>query len=176
MKKYTRTLITAITFAAISQSAFAASKANELMDVKAYKNDLQTAFNHYQASDYNKALPALEQMAKRGDKKAQYVLGTMYLNAQGTEQDLKKSYAWLKVANEQKSQHWKKPLRLLEDKLPSDFLALATEESEEYIRMYGAKAQKLKCRNTKVLGSKKPTHLCKKQELKPGFYFVADAS
>ena len=49
MKKYIKTLMTAITLTVMSQSTFAASKANELMEVKAYKNELQSAFNHYQS-------------------------------------------------------------------------------------------------------------------------------
>ncbi|NMP33110.1 sel1 repeat family protein [Thalassotalea sp. M1531] len=159
-------------FAATSANA-ATSNAN-LIEVDTYKAEFQTALDLYKSQDFDKALPALETIAQRGEKKAQYILGTMYLNGQGTAQDLMKSYAWLSVANEQKSKHWKRPLNMLNEKLPKDYLAVAGSEAEKYQSLYGAKTQKLKCRNTKTLGSKKPTHLCVKSEVKDGYYYVAN--
>ena len=157
-----------------STSVFASANNANLIEVDTYKAEYQSALDLYKAKDYEKALSALETVAKRGEKQAQYILGTMYLNSQGTEQDLLKSYAWLSVANEQKSKHWKKPLAMLDEKLPADYLALAKEQAKDYQAQYGAKAQKMKCRNTKTLGSKKPTHLCTKTEVKDGFYYAAN--
>ncbi|MFD2167382.1 hypothetical protein ACFSJY_14100 [Thalassotalea euphylliae] len=148
----------------------------DLLDVKTYKAEYETAISLYQQKDYTNALPALEVMAQRGEKKAQYILGTMYLNGQGTAQDLMKSYAWLSVANEQKNKHWKRPLNMLNDKLPADYLTIVSEEADKYQALYGVKAQKMKCRNIKTLGSKKPTHMCMKSEVKDGYYYVAGQS
>ena len=169
--KYT---LTAAVFATISTASVARSNQSALIDIKTYQQDVKTALSLYQANDFDNALPALTKVAERGEKRAQYILGTMYLNAQGTPQDLKKSYAWLKVANEQKTKAWKKPLNLLEEKLPKDFLSLASAEADNYIDKYGIKAQKLKCRPMKTLGSKKAKHTCVKSELKPGFYYSAN--
>jgi TPR repeat protein len=83
---------------------------------------LKTAIRSYKVNDYNGALLKLEIFAKRGDKTAQYIVGTMYLNAQGTKQDLTKSYGWLTVANEQKTQAWELPLKVLYDKLAVEHL------------------------------------------------------
>ncbi|REL36986.1 sel1 repeat family protein [Thalassotalea euphylliae] len=160
----------------ISPTSHARSNQNDLIAIDTYQQDIKQALALYQAKDFTKALPALEEIAKRGDKRAQYIVGTMYLNSQGTAQDLKKSYAWLTVANEQKTKAWKKPLQMLDEKLPADFLALANQEAADYVEKYGAKAQKLKCRPVKTLGSKKAKHTCVKSELKPGFYFLAQRS
>ncbi|MEW6984195.1 hypothetical protein AAD001_16190 [Colwelliaceae bacterium 6471] len=144
------------------------------MDINEYNKELRLALTLYKESEYSKALPELELYAKRGDKTAQYIVGTMYLNSQGTEQDLMKSYAWLSVANEQKSKVWIKPLNMLESKLPSDYLENAQVMAKSYIDSYGVKAQRMKCSNVKELGSRKPTHSCSKMEVRKGHYYVDD--
>ena len=161
------TLLLATTF-----TSFAAQD-DQLIDVDVYIEELNSALNLYQASDFDVALPALEKIAKRGNKNAQYIVGTMYLNAQGTKQNLLKSYAWLKVANEKKSNSWKRPLKMLEEKLPESFLQKASFEAESYVSKYGTKTQRVKCRNIKTLGSKRGVDTCKKIEVKPGYYFEA---
>jgi TPR repeat protein len=171
MNKVIKTL-TAVLFTA-SFSSFATST-DGLVELDEYTEQISQALELYQSSDYKSALPELELSAMRGDKTAQYIVGTMYLNGQGTNQDLLKSYAWLTVANEQKTKHWKKPLKMLNSKLPADFLKHASVEAEKFVDLYGVKTQQLKCRNTKTLGSKKGTHLCTKSEIKPGYVFVAN--
>lgn len=164
-------LLTAVLVTA-SVSSYATSN-EDVLDIDTYNKHISDAMELYQASDYDAALPLIEVSAMRGDKTSQYVLGTMYLNGQGTEQDLIKSYSWLTVANEQKSPHWKKPLEMLDEKLPADFLDLAKTEAEKYVEQFGVKTQQLKCRNIKTLGSKKGSHLCLKSEVKPGYYYVS---
>ncbi|NMP30459.1 sel1 repeat family protein [Thalassotalea sp. M1531] len=165
-------MIMASLLIATSSVGFANEGNSKFIDIDAYEKNIKEALSLYQSNNYESALPALEKVAQLGEKKAQYIVGTMYLNGQGTPQDLKKSYAWLSVANEQKTKSWKKPLNMLEEKLPKDYLAVVNEEAKTYIDRYGVKAQKLKCRPMKTLGSKKPKHTCKKSELKPGFYYA----
>ncbi|WP_286262963.1 hypothetical protein [Thalassotalea atypica] len=171
MKKFITTVC-----AIVLTSSFASHAVSneELMDIDTYKAHLKEAMELYQSSDYDKALPKLEVFAQRGDKTSQYIVGTMYLNSQGTDQDLAKSYAWLTVANEQKSSQWKKPLQMLNDKLPQDYIKSVSFEAEKYVDLYGVKAQQMKCRTKKLLGSKKGTHLCQKSEIKPGYYYVSN--
>jgi TPR repeat protein len=159
----------------LSLNTLAGNK-DQLIKVDEYNDQLKDAFVHYQTSNYELALPALEEMAKHGEKRAQYIVGTMYLNAQGTEQDLEKSYAWLKVANEQKNNQWKKPLLLLDEKLSEDHLKLMRQEGDTYIAKYGVKAQHLVCRKAKTLGSKKRSHICSKSEIKKGYYYVVSST
>lgn len=155
-------------------SAYASASSEELISVEQYNTQREQAFELFSQSKYEQALPAIEVMAQMGDKKAQYVAGIMYLNAQGTEQDLLKSYAWLSVATEQKTSQWARPLEMLDSKLPADYLAVAKQEAEKFVALYGAKAQQLKCRNVRTLGSKQPTHECTKSEIKDGYYFAAN--
>ncbi len=166
IKALTAVLIT------VSFSSFATSN-DELLELDTYTEQISEGLKLYQEADYQAALAKLELSAMQGDKTSQYIVGTMYLNGQGTNQDLLKSYAWLTVANEQKSQNWKKPLKMLNSKLPTDFLQQASFEANKYVEQFGVKTQQLKCRNTRTLGSKKGKHLCTKAEIKPGYIFVS---
>jgi TPR repeat protein len=153
--------------------SYAVSSKN-VLDIDSYNKELRNAVKLYQADDYTNALPLLEVYAKRGDKMSQYIVGTMYLNAQGTEQDLIKSYAWLTVANEQRTKAWTKPLVMLESKLSADYLEIVKSEGQRYLEQYGAKTQRLKCKRVKELGSKQPTHRCKKIEVTNGYYYIGE--
>lgn len=170
MSKFTGLL--SVVLMGLSFNAFSLEN-KKLISVDDYKEQLGDAFKYYQSSNYELALPALEIMAKHGDKRAQYIIGTMYLNGQGTQQDLTKSYAWLKVANEQRNKQWKKPLLMLDEKLSDKNLQILREHANTYIDKYGVKAQRLICRKVKTLGSKKSTHQCKKSEVKKGYYFAS---
>ena len=173
MKKLTINLTIMMLLLSMS-SISRASSPNNTLDINSYNKELRTAILLYKNDDYEQALPQLEIFARRGDKMSQYIVGTMYLNAQGTKQDLLKSYAWLTVANEQKSDAWERPLTMLEEKLPADYLSVLASEGNKYLELYGAKNQRLKCKNVKELGSKYPTHRCKKIEITNGYYFVDD--
>lgn len=167
-----KSIISIIVLAAITFSN--ATYASNSLEIVTYNKALKQAIRLYQDNEFEQALPQLELFAKRGDKMSQYIVGTMYLNAQGTKQDLLKSYAWLSVANEQKSEVWEKPLIMLQEKLPKDYLVKLISEGDRYLELYGAKSQRLKCKNVKELGSKKPTYRCKKMEVKNGHYYVDD--
>jgi hypothetical protein len=63
---------------------------------------------------------------------------------------------------------------MLQEKLPKDYLVNLISEGDKYLELYGAKSQRLKCKNVRELGSKKPTYRCKKMEVKNGHYYVDD--
>lgn len=174
MNSIKRSMLAITLMAAFSSQAIEAE--NNMMPIDEYKEALSQAIDLYQDNDHKNALIELEKMAQMGEKKAQYLVGVMYLNGQGTEQDLEKSYAWLTVANEQKTSSWKKPLQFIESNISAEFLTVVSATAEQYVEKYGAKTQRLKCRTKRILGSKKGTHLCKKMELKPGFYFASSTS
>ncbi|TWX73709.1 sel1 repeat family protein [Colwellia sp. C1TZA3] len=173
MNRLMNHLIIALMILPITFISTAFSSEN-VLDIDSYNKELRTAIGLYKVNNYNEALFKLEIFAKRGDKTSQYIVGTMYLNAQGTKQDLIKSYGWLTVANEQKTQAWELPLTMLQDKLPADYLEKLALEGQKYIKLYGAKSQRLKCKNVKKLGSKQPSHRCNKIEIVNGYYFVDD--
>ena len=171
MKKYITILCALLLTSSFASNAITNE---EILEIETYNIQLKSALRLYQNADYEKALPALEVFAKRGNKVSQYILGTMYLNSQGTNKDLMKSYAWLSVANEQRTKKWQKPLKMLEEKLPEQFLVNADQEAQKYVSDFGIKAQHMKCRKVKTLGSKKGVHQCKKVEIRSGHYFVSN--
>jgi TPR repeat protein len=171
MKKYITTLCALLLTTSFASNAVTNE---EIIEIETYNIQLKSALRLYQDEDYEKALPALEIFAKRGNKTSQYIVGVMYLNGQGMQQDLMKSYAWLTVANEQRSKKWKKPLKMLNEKLPEEFLESAGQEAANYVSDFGVKAQRMKCRNVKTLGSKKGVHQCKKLEIRSGYYYVSN--
>lgn len=63
-----------------------------------YAKDVETAIDALEAGDEEKAFSQLQELAKTGDKRAQYGLGLMYANGMGTARDLTLAYAWLNVA------------------------------------------------------------------------------
>ena len=57
----------------------------------------------YEAGDYSRALLIYEkELAPIGDKYAQYMVGYMHLNGQGTAQSLPDALAWYRLAAERK--------------------------------------------------------------------------
>ena len=46
--------------------------------------------------DYKKVLSIYEDLAKKGDADAQYILGSMYLHRDGIKQDFEKAKEWFK--------------------------------------------------------------------------------
>lgn len=62
----------------------------------------RSAIDAYQELDFKKALKAFEMLAKKNLDVAQYNLGLMYQNGEGTEHDLSKAYYWFeKSANQE---------------------------------------------------------------------------
>ena len=55
-------------------------------------------YSAIEKGDYKTAFTIFEEFAKKGDKEAQAVLGTMYSNGQGVKQDYKKAIEWYEKA------------------------------------------------------------------------------
>ena len=53
--------------------------------------NLQDGYSAYEKGDYKVALTIFEDLAKKGDAKAQYNLGIMYDNGEGVRQDKKRA-------------------------------------------------------------------------------------
>ncbi|MFO1434777.1 MAG: tetratricopeptide repeat protein [Candidatus Competibacteraceae bacterium] len=63
--------------------------------------DYEKGASAYERGDYATALRKFQRQAAKGDPKAQYKLGEMYLKGQGTEKDFKEAAKWLRQAAEQ---------------------------------------------------------------------------
>ena len=60
--------------------------------------------NAAEKGDYKTAFTIFEDLAKKGDAKAQYNLGIMYENGQGVKQDYKKAKEWFGKACDNRDQ------------------------------------------------------------------------
>ncbi|NBB92619.1 MAG: hypothetical protein GVY32_05555, partial [Gammaproteobacteria bacterium] len=61
---------------------------------------LSEAMDSYEAGQYGSALMKFKTAARWADKLAQFNVGVMYLNGQGTEADLARAWAWFELAAE----------------------------------------------------------------------------
>src|SRR5262245_47639467 len=71
----------------------------------AYGQALAGAFEDataaYPRGDYAKAMELIRPLAEQGDARAQFNLGTIYYNGQGTREDLPEAAKWFGMAAEQ---------------------------------------------------------------------------
>ncbi len=140
-----------------------------------YLRNLHVGKQSYNKEQYELAFKRLLPYAKAGEKMAQYLVGMMYLNGQGRESDIVEAYGWLTVAVEQKNKRWLRFYREFTRDLTRSVRTKLLPVGEEFIRLYGVKAQKLGCQRISIVGSNRKEHTCKKTELRPGQYFVSEA-
>jgi len=70
---------------------------------KVDKSRLQGAEAAYRKGDYKTALDMFQAMAERGNPRAQFFLGEMYLSGSGVAKDYAQALKWASAAAEQKS-------------------------------------------------------------------------
>ena len=86
-----RACLLAALFAAVVASAGATARADQLDDAAAA----------YERGDFVTAFRLVRPLAQRGDPVAQYHLGLMYLNGEGTRQNPAEAAKWFRLAAEQ---------------------------------------------------------------------------
>jgi TPR repeat protein len=79
---------------------------------------------------YEKALSWFESSAEQNYAKAQFNLGSMYANAQGTPKDLRKAYTWLLLAQRAGFQDDQGALRSLRYQMTKDQTAEAERDAD----------------------------------------------
>lgn len=67
----------------------------------AFADAFEDAMAAYQRGDYETAFRLTKGLAERGDAVAQYQLGTMYLNGEGTRQNAAEATKWFRLAADQ---------------------------------------------------------------------------
>ncbi len=78
----------------------------------------------YLAGNFERALFIYEKdLAPQGDKYAQYMVGYMYLHAQGAEQDKARAFAWYRLAAERGESVLQRPQRKLIDSMSAAEIA-----------------------------------------------------
>ena len=81
-----------------------------------YGDDFQDGLDAYHKQDYKTAHRIFLKLAKKGDAKAQYNLGVMYVNGRGVQQDYKEAVKWYRLAAEQRNEEAQVKLAIMYDK------------------------------------------------------------
>ena len=68
---------------------------------KTFTGDFETGFDALNRGDYATALREWRPLAEQGDAEAQNLLGIMYFNGEGVEQDNVEAVRWYRLAAEQ---------------------------------------------------------------------------
>ena len=151
---------------AISTSSFAATASSPMeanLKTKEFYKGYEKASKAYKAGDYEKAFKLSHESAKEGNKHSQYMLGLMYLEGMGTEQDYGRAYIWLGVAAEADNKDWRNAYKKLGEAFPEQDRAQLDEFVAEYTDKYGMKAMDIYCGKMKPLGSHLIQYTCKKR-------------
>lgn len=152
----------------ISTSIYASTTANvELEDMPRlashYNQKIDAALLALNAHKYEKAFEKLSNTARWGHKESQFYLSTMYLQGQGTSQDIPKAWIWLNLALEQRNTDWVIMKRKLSELIPNDVQQALEKDVEVYRNKYGVDARGLNCRATKVVGSNRLVERCEQK-------------
>jgi TPR repeat protein len=152
----------------ISTSAYAEKSKNitfeDMPRLKShYIQKVDAALLALNAKKYEKAYTKLSSTARWGHKESQFYLATMYLQGQGTAQDIPKAWIWLNLALEQRNTDWVIMKRKLAKYIPEPAQQLLEKEIAVYRHKYGAEAKGLSCKATKVVGSNRLEERCEHQ-------------
>ncbi len=128
-----------------------------------YIQKVDAALLALNAKKYEKAYKKLSSTARWGHKESQFYLATMYLQGQGTAQDIPKAWIWLNLALEQRNTDWVIMKRKLAKYIPEPTQQLLEKEIDVYRHQYGAEAKGLSCKAKKVVGSNRLEERCEHQ-------------
>jgi hypothetical protein len=90
------------------------------------------------ARDYDQAANWFLRSARKGYRKAQYVIGVMYARGTGVQQDYTRAYAWLKIAACQGSRKAARYLKKIAPRVPADQQLQAHSLARHFYQSYVA--------------------------------------
>ena len=154
---------TAITCLSLSLSAVAQVKTKNNIWKTEYISTLELGLHALKAKRYGKALEKLTESAKMGNKEGQFYLAQMYFQGWGTPVNYEEGWLWLSVAMEQKTAEWNRSYRQIKNALPEDYIEALEPHVDEYMSLYGADAQDLRCEKRAAIGSNIKEIICEKR-------------
>ena len=89
-----------------------------------------------QEANFDQAFNWYRKAARKGSRKAQHRLASLYARGQGTQQDFARAYAWCKVAVFQNSRCARRKLKLIEARLNLQQLRRGRWLAQEYYDRY----------------------------------------
>ena len=116
--------------------------------------DLKKALEFYGEEKYAEAYPIAAELSQWGIKRAQTLLGGMYVGGLHVDQSTIRGLVWLGVAKEKKSE--KQATRMFNEiynQLGDEQKAYVDSKVDSYVAKFGAKAQNLKCKKRRVTGT-----------------------
>ena len=152
------TLAVTISCLTFSGSTLAQSKTKNHIWKAEYLSTLELGLHALKAQKYEKALKKLTASAKMGNKEGQYYLAQMYFQGWGTPVNYEEGWLWLSVAMEQNRSY-----RQIKKALPEGYITALQPYVDEYISLYGAKAQDLRCEKRAAIGSNIKEIICEKR-------------
>ena len=99
---------------------------------------LDEALTAYGKSDFKTAAREFQKLAKQGNAKAQYILGLMYRQGQGVQQDHVQAHLWLSLA----AASGEKGAIKFRDLLAAKMTASQIEEAQRLARAWSAQHAK----------------------------------
>ncbi len=114
--------------------------------VFAYKKLQQRADENYSDGNYQKAYADYLQLAEFNDKYSQYMLGQMYAQGQGVNQDMVEAYAWSYVSAESRQKELVNSHVRLRQQLTPEQLQRGQRQAEKYHKDHGTYALANKAR------------------------------
>ncbi|RVT44639.1 hypothetical protein EMM73_16025 [Rheinheimera sediminis] len=146
-------------------SAYASTASSEVLTISGteYETDLHKALYQVKERQYSDAFPTLLKYAKYGDKYAQNIVGSYFIEGLGTEENVFEGLVWLGVALEQRESKWKNNYEALTANLTAEQKKAVEQKTEEYKAKYGSQAQFVSCRmQQEKTGSNLRVHRCHK--------------
>lgn len=159
-------IVLALMLAAIAPATVAQNNTDEkavYMRRDIFEETILNGIKHYKAENYDKAFDLLGRTAVQGDKESQYVIGLMYLKGQGVDKHQLRGLAWMKTACESKMKNWVRDYKNITKKLNREQLTRVDKQAEQYIKLYGMKAQNVTCANESIPGSYRKQYVCRKE-------------
>jgi len=136
-----------------------AAKNTEVYD---YERASELGGAAFKSKNYDTAFKHLDKASKLGNKEAQYALALLYMGGYGVEQDYAQAYLWLNVASEVDVKQWRKLRDEIHNALSAEQKNALKPQVENYLNIYGAKAQDVGCHKQAVTGGNIKRFRCTK--------------
>lgn len=125
---------------------------------------LERATSLYMDGKYALAYPLVAELSQWGVKKAQMLLGDMFIHGRYTDKSVVKGLAWLGTAKEKGFEpQAEKIYDHVYKQLDKDQRTYIDNEVASYIAKFGLEAQQYRCKRVRTVGSNIPVTECERR-------------
>ena len=141
--------------------AAVAAPATTKIAIREYESRLDRARLAMHGEDVDSAFGLTQEVACWGDKHAQFMLGMMYLEGKGVEEDVLSGYAWVRTAAESGIEDFEAMADKLYQAIPEKYRSAAQAGAEAITAQYGMQATGVRCNMEKSTGSHRRQMYCR---------------